>query len=178
MPFYIHYSFDLWHTLIKPNPDFKKERTRFFYENLNYGAKSLEEIEMIFREVDVMCNAINEKTGRTINADQMYLMVISSMNNHCYPVNKVDLDWLFEEMDALLFRHMPLLYSLKTFDLLNQLKEAENTTMSIVGNTGFNRGNTLRTVLNILGISKFFDVQFYSDETGMSKPNPRSLNFY
>lgn len=172
MHFNIHYSFDLYNTLIRPNPAFKRERTRFFYEKLNFDAKSFEEIELTFREVDQMCKAISEKTGKTIDADEMYLMVISSINDYCYPVSKVDLDWLFQEMDALLFNHMPLLYSPKTLPVLSRLKEPGNVTMSVVSNTGFHRGSTLRAVLKSLGISDFIDFQLYSDQTRLVSSNP------
>jgi len=35
MPYYRHYSFDLWLTLIKSNPGFKAERAHYFFENYN-----------------------------------------------------------------------------------------------------------------------------------------------
>ena len=63
MAFYKHYSFDLWLTLIKSNPRFKQERTSYFYEKFNTKNKSIEEVALIFRQVDLMVNAINEKTG-------------------------------------------------------------------------------------------------------------------
>ena len=59
-----HYSFDLWLTLIKSNPAYKPERAGIFYRDYNSLNKSLEEIAAIFRQVDLMCNAINEKTGK------------------------------------------------------------------------------------------------------------------
>ena len=85
MQFYKHYSFDLWLTLIKSNPNFKKERALFFHKNFNSKKKNIEEIEKIFRQVDIICNSINEKTGKNIDADEMYLY-------RFYPVisNKVD----------------------------------------------------------------------------------------
>lgn len=36
-----HYSFDLWLTLIKSNPEFKLKRTIFFYDKFNRLKKSL-----------------------------------------------------------------------------------------------------------------------------------------
>ncbi|RYD21052.1 MAG: HAD family hydrolase, partial [Spirochaetia bacterium] len=69
---YKHYSFDLWMTLIRSNPAFKLERTRFFYQHFNCKEKTLEEVGLVFRQIDVMCNAINEKTGGNIHAEEMY----------------------------------------------------------------------------------------------------------
>ena len=73
MPFYQHYSFDLWLTLIKSNPHFKKERALFFHKHLNTKHKSIEEVEKTFRQVDLMSNATNEKTGQNISANELYL---------------------------------------------------------------------------------------------------------
>ena len=48
MKTYKHYSFDLWLTLIKSNPTFKKERALFFHKHLNAAGKSLEENTPLF----------------------------------------------------------------------------------------------------------------------------------
>jgi putative hydrolase of the HAD superfamily len=172
MQFYKHYCFDLWQTLIKPDPAFKDDRNCFFYHNLNFGGKPIEEVALIFREVDLMCSAINEKTGKIIDAGQMYLMVIDLLNDHLYPLNRINLDSLVDEMDSILLRHPPLLSSTAMPQLLYQLREPGHVTMSILGNTGFIRGTTLRTVLKKLEISDFFDFQLYCDEIGMIIHDP------
>ena len=76
MQYYRHYSFDLWLTLIKSNPAFKTERTRIFFEDYNIAGKSIEEVAAAFRRVDLLGNAINERTGKNIDSDELYLMVI------------------------------------------------------------------------------------------------------
>ena len=48
--------------------------------------------------------------------------------------------------------------------------------MSILSNTGFIKGVTLRKVLKELNIDQYFDFQLYSDEVGLSKPNPALFN--
>ena len=171
MPFYKHYSFDLWLTLIRSNPLFKIERTRFFYDNFNYGKKTLEEVALIFRQVDIMCNNINEKTGQNIDAEEMYLMVISMQNDYMFPVKDINMKSLADEMEDLLFKHIPFLYSFETADVLKRLKQSGENTISILSNTGFIKGKSLRKVLKHLELDAFFDFQLYSDEAGMSKPN-------
>ena len=167
MQSYKHYCFDLWQTLIKPDRTFKEERNCFFYHNLNFGGKPIEEIALIFREVDLMCSSINDNTGKIIDSRQMYLMVIDLLNDHLYPLNRIDLDWLIEQMDSMLLRHLPSLSSPGMLQLLYQLREPGHVTMSVLGSSGFIRGNTLRTVLKRLDISDLFDFQLYCDETGM-----------
>jgi len=171
MPVYKHYSFDLWLTLIKSNPSFKIKRTRFFYDNFNYAGKTLEEVGVIFRQVDIMCNTINEKTGKNIDAEEMYLMVIMSMNNYSYPAIDINLDSLLNEMEDLLFKNVPFVYSSETQQVLRRIKESGDNTLSILSNTGFIKGKLLRKVLKQLEMDHFFDFQLYSDEEGMSKPN-------
>jgi putative hydrolase of the HAD superfamily len=167
---YKHYSFDLWLTLIKSHPSFKQERNRFFFDNFNYKKKTLEEITKIFRQVDLMCNAINEKTGNNLDAEEMYLMVISAINDHAVSFHDIDLTKLYDEMEQLVFKHLPVIYCGNTSAALSRLKE-ENNTISLLSNTAFIKGRTLREVLKRLEIHHLFDFQLYSDEVGMSKPN-------
>ncbi|PSL47339.1 putative hydrolase of the HAD superfamily [Chitinophaga niastensis] len=170
---YKHYSFDLWLTLIKSNPSFKQERTKFFFDHFNQHHKSIEAIALIFRQVDVMCNAINEKTGNNIDAEEMYLMVISAINDDHHSFRDIDLEKLYQDMEALVFKHLPVIYDAGTVDVLSKIKQSSGSTISLLSNTAFIKGRTLRVVLEKLGLNRFFDFQLYSDETGMSKPNER-----
>lgn len=170
MPLYKHYSFDLWLTLIKSNPLFKLERTAIFFERFNPQKKAIEEIGTIFRQVDLMCNSINEKAGKNIDAEEMYLMVISIIYGSA-KFNDIDIDQLYDEMELLLFKHLPLIYNHETINVLEHLKQKGNCSISILSNTGFIKGRTLRQVLKRLEIDSFFDFQLYSDEVRMSKPN-------
>ncbi|GAA4802878.1 hypothetical protein GCM10023231_34780 [Olivibacter ginsenosidimutans] len=165
-----HYSFDLWLTLIKSNPLFKKERAQYFYEKFNWSSFSLEAVEAIFRQVDVMCNLINEKTGKNIDADEMYLMVISMMNPGSFDWESIAIDELYREMEALVFKHLPQLFCEDTPKVLDHLK-SKGYSLNILSNTGFIKGITLREVLKKLQVDTYFDFQLYSDETGYSKPN-------
>lgn len=173
MAFYKHYSFDLWLTLIKSNPTFKLERTKYFHKKFNSKHKSIDEVAVIFRQVDLMINAINEKTGKNVDADEMYLMVISMINDHNFQFRDLDLEALYNEMEELLFTHMPLIYCDNCLPVLAKVKEPELSTTNILSNTGFIKGKTLRKVINHLGIDQFIDFQLYSDEVRMSKPNPK-----
>jgi putative hydrolase of the HAD superfamily len=117
-----------------------------------------------------MCNAINEKTGNNLEAEEMYLMVISAMNDHAVSFHDIDLTKLYHEMEQLVFKHLPVIYCANTSAALSRLKE-ENYTISLLSNTAFIKGSTLREVLKRLEIHHLFDFQLYSDEVGMSKPN-------
>lgn len=173
---YKHFSFDLWLTLIRSNPGFKQQRALYFHQKFNFNNKSLEEVTATFRQVDVMCNLINEKTGKNIDADEMYLMVLSIINDAHPQVWQIDINQLYTDMEALVFNYMPQVYCPNTMDVLARIKENGQRTANILSNTGFIKGVTLRKVLNQIGMDRYFDFQLYSDEAGMSKPNPGFFN--
>jgi len=175
MVFYKHYSFDLWLTLIKSNPLFKQERTTYFYNKFNTKDKHIDEIAVAFRKVDLMVNAINEKTGKNVDADEMYLMVIAMINDYAFPFNEIDLAQLDHEMEELVLTHRPILYCEECIDVLSEIKSSGLSTTNILSNTGFIKGKTLRKILNHLKLEPYLDFQLYSDEVRMSKPNP---NFF
>ncbi|OOQ60829.1 HAD family hydrolase [Mucilaginibacter pedocola] len=172
MPYYQHYSFDLWLTLIKSNPEFKAQRARYFQKHHNLFNKTEEEVARLFRRVDLLVNAVNEKSGKNIDADEMYLMVISLLNNGEANLDDVDMPHLEAKMEELLFSYPPQLFSRVTFSSLQHLKENSGATFSLLSNTGYITGKTLRKVLALHGLDNYFDFQLYSDEVGMSKPNP------
>ncbi|AMR33650.1 dehalogenase [Mucilaginibacter sp. PAMC 26640] len=176
MPYYQHYSFDLWLTLVKSDPQFKNLRAGYFHQNHNNYNKSEEDIAHIFRQVDLMVNGVNEKTGKNIDADEMYLMVINFINDGKADLEGVDLDHLAAQMENLLFLHPPIPYSTVTISTLHHLKQNSGATFSLLSNTGYITGKTLRKVLALYRLDDFFDFQLYSDEVNMSKPNKAFFN--
>jgi putative hydrolase of the HAD superfamily len=167
-----HYSFDLWLTLIKSNPSFKIERAKYFHCNHNALGKSIQDVTLVFRQVDLMVNSINEKSGLNIDAEEMYLMVISILNDYSTDFSEVALSQLYSDMEMLLLKHMPVLYSPDSLNVLKKLKRDTRCTISLLSNTGFIKGVTLRKVLQNLKIDEVLDFQLYSDEVRLSKPNP------
>jgi putative hydrolase of the HAD superfamily len=168
-----HYSFDLWMTLIRSDPAFKQERTRFFCDNFNYRNRSPEEITAIFRRIDLLAEADNAKTGKHIESERLHGMVIVAMNDDDErALEGIDLRKLEEEMDALLLKHPPVFFDDDTRMVLNRLnRKTGQSGFSLLSNTAFIKGRTLRKVLGGLGLAGFFDFQLYSDEEGLSKPN-------
>jgi putative hydrolase of the HAD superfamily len=172
---YKHYSFDLWLTLIKSNPTFKTERSRYFYAHFNRTGKSLEEVNAIFRKVDLMVNNINERTGKNIDAEEMYLLVIGIINDYSNDFHDIDIDALYTDMELLVLENMPLVYCSESMGVLERLKESGISSTSLLSNTGFIKGRTLRKILSHLELDQLLDFQLYSDEVRMSKP---SLQFF
>ncbi|MEJ7557821.1 MAG: hypothetical protein WKF66_05890 [Pedobacter sp.] len=123
MPFFKHYSFDLWLTLIKSNPAFKIERAKYFHAHYNKLGKSLQEVAAVFRNVDLMVNSINEKSGLNIDAEEMYLIVISTINNYSTDFSDINVSELYSNMETLLLENMPVMYCPESLGVLHQLKE-------------------------------------------------------
>jgi putative hydrolase of the HAD superfamily len=176
MPYYQHYSFDLWLTLIKSNPDYKIERTKIFHRDFNPARKSIDEVAKAFRQVDLMCNAVNECTGKNIDSDEMHLMVISLINDNQLNLNEIDTGKLYADMEALVLNYLPMVYAPVTIEVLDHLKQKDGSTLSLLSNTGFIKGAILKKILVELKMDQYFDFQLYSDEVGMSKPNPALFN--
>lgn len=167
----LHFSFDLWRTLIKSHPSFKKERAKHLHKNYNFSNKSLSEIEFIIRQTDLMCNGINEKTGRNLDAEEMYFMILYQINGDASVFGKVDIQQLYYEIELLIEKYTPLVYDENTISVLTEIKALPDVTLNILSNTGFIKGKTLRKVLRKNGLADFFDFQFYSDELEASKPS-------
>jgi len=165
---YKHYSFDLWMTLIRSDSRFKTARASYFYEKHNKFEKTFSQVENIIREIDLMCNNMNEVTGKNISSGEMYYMILHKMgvgfiDEHMIIRIKDDMQRLFEI-------YPPEFYDEDTLDVLKELKYRGHT-LSITSNTGFIEGFIMRNLID----KKFpgiFDFQIYSDEVFMSKPNP------
>ena len=168
-----HFSFDLWFTLIKSNPQFKKERANFFFLQFNSLEKTLTQVEEVFRNVDLQCNAINEKTGNNITAEEMYLMVIYQLNDGNEYFCNLNLVDLYNQMELLILNYPPTLFCNQTKNVLKTIKEKKGISTNILSNTAFVKGCTLKKVLQHLDIDMYFDFQLYSDEVNLSKPNSK-----
>ncbi len=167
---YNHYSFDLWMTLIKSNPKFKIERARYFHDHFNRGYKPLEEILSIIKRIDNMCNSVNESAGGNIDSIEMYAMVLHELGYPMKDIGEMELISVYHNCQQIMEHYPPVLFDSDTKDVLEKLKN-KGAALSILSNTGFIKGVTLKLHLKKLGIYDLFDFMVFSDESGMSKPN-------
>lgn len=167
-----HISFDLWMTLIKSNPNFKAERAIYFFDFHNRQKKSLVEITQIIREIDVMCNEINEIIGNSISSEEMNLMVLYKINGTFENYDSVSMVRIYNEINEIFENQSPTLFDHNTLNVLDNLKR-KNYSMSLLSNTAFIKGKSLTNILYKLNISDFFEFLFFSDEYNLSKPNQK-----
>lgn len=170
-----HLSLDLWQTLIKSNPLFKKRRAELIFQKYNASNFGLSTIEDIIRKVDLLSNSMNEITGRSISSEEMYLMVLNETNGHINGLSLENVKELQDDVEQIFYEFHPILYDEHVTDVLNLIKRDYTLKFSISSNTAFIKGVQLRKVLKMLRIEHFFDFQIYSDEIGASKP---SLDFF
>jgi putative hydrolase of the HAD superfamily len=185
---YAHYSFDLWMTLIRSNPQYKYERARVIRERYNPAGRTLEEVVAVFRQVDLLANTINERTGRQLRAEELYLWVIGlaagplggiagpsagaaiSDTAAAEAIAGINPDGLYDEMEAVALAYPPQIYEAATLPTLEKLKRSD-VTFSLLSNTAFVKGRTLRKMFKGLGLEGLFAFELFSDEAGLSKPN-------
>ncbi len=164
-----HVSFDLWLTLIKSNPVFKQKRDELLKDFFKIP-HSVEAISAKIRVWDLRFNAINESSGRNIEAEEMVLIILADLECDIKKIDSSHLAEYYEVMEDLFFKHHPVLIEDKLPGYLRNLSE-DQITVSILSNTGFIKGKTLSKLLNKLKIDSFLKFQIYSDEISYAKPS-------
>lgn len=164
-----HFSFDLWLTLIRSNPEFKQKRNRLFKDFFEINA-SIEKVSEVVRYYDVLCNNINEKTGLNLSTYEIYYLILGALEVNLESNGLDRLAAFYDETEALFFNNKPeLIFP----DIKLQFEEivAEGKSINILSNTGFIKGKSLRKLISHYELADFISFQIYSDEVGFSKPN-------
>ena len=170
-PKYKHLSFDLWLTLIKSNPEFKKQRVRLF-KNFFGISKDIDEVFDAVRYYDVLCNKINEINGRNINTFDIYFLILQRLGVDINSVNTIMLEEFYGENEKIFMMYRPFLMHENIAEFFRHV-ESYGLSMSLISNTGFIKGKTMRALIKSFDIDIFFCCQTYSDEVGYSKPNAK-----
>lgn len=164
-----HFSYDLWLTLIKSNPQFKSKRNLLFKDFFDVEC-SIEKVTEVVRYYDVLCNNINENTGLNIDTYEIYYLILNALNVKANDIDTKQLNLFYRETELLFMEYKPQLVFPKIDSLFEEIK-AQGKTMNILSNTGFIKGYTLRKIIVDYGLEQYFSFQIYSDEVGFSKPN-------
>lgn len=167
-----HYSFDMWGTLIKPNPEYKQKRGEYFVEHLKRKSAiiDIESVDPVMLDVWEYFDKCSKLFGRAPNPLEMYAMVVFRLTGSLENVTPLDISLMYRDLERIFLKYHPTLYDDDTARVIQELYERGNT-LSILSNTSFIKGNTLSQVLDKLDVGKFFSFQGYSDEIGFSKPH-------
>lgn len=169
-----HFSFDLWLTLIKSNPLFKNKRDQLFKDFFSIQ-RSIERVSGAIRLYDKVCNKINDRTGIHIETNQIYCLILNELGKDINEVEIKKLEEFYLESEILFMNYKPLLIYPYIDTLFSDLI-SQGKTISVLSNTAFIKGNTLRKILSYYNLEDFFSFQLYSDELGCAKPNPIAFN--
>ena len=166
---YQHLSFDLWLTLIKSNSEFKNKRNLLFKDFFEVDC-TIEKVTEVVRYYDVLCNNINEKTGLNIDTFEIYYLILNALNVNINDIEIEKLSQFYKETELLFMKFKPDLIYPKIKLLFEEIVEQEKT-ISVLSNTAFIKGVTLRKLMSYYELENYFSFQIFSDETGFSKPN-------
>jgi putative hydrolase of the HAD superfamily len=164
-----HFSFDLWQTIIKSNQNYKTERVNLFktFFNLN---QTYEELTLILRKVDINCNKLNEITGLHLTFDQLVYLFLLELKKDISCIQKSVIDELYIKNENIFLENLPnLILNINIFENI----KSKGKDISLISNTGFIKGETIVKLFKGINILKYFDFFLFSDETGLSKPNPK-----
>jgi len=169
-----HISFDLWLTLIRSHPDFKKRRAEFLcseYNPLDYSVSSIMEV---VQTTDMVSDRLNEITGHKVPTELMYRRILVKLGYDPTSISDDLIHLIKLKVNRLFMNYPPPLLNESILPILRYLKN-EGYILNISSNTGYIEGSTMETTLKNIGISEFFDFCIFSDQIGLSKP---SVDFY
>ncbi|WP_373707950.1 HAD family hydrolase [Kaistella sp.] len=166
-----HFSFDLWLTIIRSNPEFKGKRDRLLKEFFSLD-QDLDEIRKEVRYYDLLFNRISEKTGFHIQREVAFLLILKTLGKNEEEITTESLSTFFTEVDRLFLEYRPVLLWENIEEILIKIKDAGKTA-NVLSNTAFIHGQSLVKVLDDLGLSTYFSFMIFSDIEKVSKPNPK-----
>lgn len=170
-------SFDVWNSLISPNPEYGRARADVIAEVLGIDPQH---VRVAYSELHAKADRFQDELGISINHDALIYSLVEScqtisgenlfvgegkMYGGLVPKVKMALESLF-------YKHPPILGD----GIINMFSELRDRSVGygIISNTSFVKGLWLRNVLREKMPNGLFDecaFTFWSDEIGMAKPS-------
>ena len=167
-----HISLDVWSTLIEPNPKFKNARTELFRHFFNLQG-SAEQAAGVLGETAAMVNQLNAISGKCMDRSETILLALQRMNFRIQETNEEQLHLFFQEMDQLFQQFPPFLADEALPELMGEM--TNKFTFSILSNTLYIQGISLRRYFEEKHMSSYFRFELYSDEINASKPSQQAF---
>lgn len=164
-------SFDLWLTLIKSNPLFKKERADFIAERFNPKGYSSRKVFSIIQDIDRSCDCHNEISGKKMATELMYELILKELGFKSDSIDQQLLSEVKISVNELFYQYPPMMLNDQIIPMLIQLKR-EGYALNISSNTGFIEGVYLLKSKILWELFRLFDFAIFSDEIDASKPSP------
>lgn len=158
----IHFSFDLWNTLFVPNQKYKDNTIRYLSD---LSSKPFDETFQLYKAVKKEQDVLAEDHGLGFPAELTWRKVLFALG---LEFEESILDAVYD----IFLQNKPTIPA-DTLKKLITLQKRQDT--NIASNTVVIPGKILKIVLDDLGLNNF-NFQLYSDEIGLSKPNPEFFN--
>jgi putative hydrolase of the HAD superfamily len=161
-----HVSFDVWNTLIKPNPEFSLNRTTLIALALNLDT---DYVKRAYTHVKHVVDTIAETTGEAFSTPEVYQLFFRACG---VSVSGRLADEIRLAVDELFNRFPPTIVD-SVYQTLNELQSRE-ITVSIASNSNFISGHVMHPWLQSQ-LGERFLFNRYSDVIGTAKP---SIKFF
>lgn len=160
-------SFDIWSTLVTPNPVPHPTGGRQVSIAEAYGVEANEALKRLVRDVSKELDRESEAGGVQYGCGDRVDLVADRLGMPRLSPEKRDA--LVAACQASTVSHPPVLIHPETPALLKELKD-RGYKLAIISNTGYPEGTAMRQVLETLGILEHMDVTTFSNEAGHAKP--------
>jgi putative hydrolase of the HAD superfamily len=157
---------DIWNTILKSNPDFKKQQIVLFAD---FFQQDKERFTGLLQNIDLITDRLSTQTGKDLNFEYRLQKIAKKLK---VPINQVDLQGLYQKMENNFIDNPPFLIEENLIEMLQKIKSS-HLQLALLSNTGFVKGLTMRKVLDDLGLLKHIDFTVFSDEVGFAKPHPK-----
>lgn len=164
-----HVSLDVWLTVIRSHPAFKRKRASLMREHFALSA-TVDEVLSRIRHFDVAATRINEIVGKNIDARELVGIILHDLGLDLKGVSHQHMMAFFTELRELVLAFPPKLMDPEIPAAIEACRSA-GITVSLLSNTGFVIGQVLDEVMAHHGILELLNFRTYSDEIGFSKPS-------
>jgi putative hydrolase of the HAD superfamily len=167
-----HVSFDIWGTLLISNDKFKRYRSSYLYQEIKKNQDthlSPLAIQLGLTDISQRFDKISERTGQAVSSDFMLGFALDE-----FKAPDLDVDFIQSMIEDIFLNDLPQINH-GALNLLDSFRE-KGIQANILSNTGFISGKVMRKALGMLGLEKYFSFEIFSDEEGISKPNPKMFD--
>jgi len=163
-------AFDLWETLITNTPEVSQEHTRFRLERLNAilrdrGFAATDRVEAAYRRVWHRCQELYWSLDKDIPCRTQIDHFVEALELR--PFDEATMEALENAYASAAIEALPSLVE-GAVDVVREL--AGHYRLGLISNTGRTPGYALRTILDRLELSQFFEAMVFSNEHGECKP--------
>ena len=167
------YSFDLWNTLFRSNPEFKKQRLDILTElfETNDSDENIQKCYQVYIASDSAIEKIADATGKHFGFEERLRMM-----SYCYrQLSEQEISTCKQKIELAFLTNPPILINPHTEHIIQSLRY-NGCGIAVCSNTGMIDGSVMRRVLEYHKLMPLIDVSIFSNEVGFAKPHKTIFN--